>query len=137
MSMGGMDMIGLRMIPSGMEAMMPASAPWLAREFALVFVMWTVMMVGMMTPSAAPMFLMYAQIGRRSEAQRRSLSATAFFAVGYFLVWVAFSLLASLVQWVLERNALLDFKMASTSNIFGGLLFLAAGLYQWTRLNQK
>jgi predicted metal-binding membrane protein len=27
--------------------------------------------------------------------------------------------------------------MASTSNVFGALLFLAAGLYQWTRLNEK
>jgi len=137
MSMGGMDMMGFRMIPSGIGLMVQAHTPWLAMEFALVFVMWTVMMVGMMTPSVAPMFLMYAQIGRRTEAQSRPLAATAFFAIGYFLVWVAFALLATLVQWVCERNALLDFRMASTSYVFGGVLFLAAGLYQWTRLNEK
>jgi predicted metal-binding membrane protein len=137
MSMGGIGMTGFRMIPSGMGLMVPAHIPWLAKEFALVFVMWTVMMVGMMTPSAAPMFLMYARIGRQTEAGSRPLAATVWFAIGYFLVWVAFALLATLVQWVLERNALLDFRMASTSDIFGGLLFLAAGLYQWTRLNEK
>jgi predicted metal-binding membrane protein len=137
MSMGGMDMTGFRMIPSGMGLMVPAHTPWPAKEFALVFVMWTVMMVGMMTPSATPMFLMYARIGRQTEAQSRPLAATVWFAIGYFLVWVAFALLATLVQWVLERNALLDVRMASTSDVFGGLLFLAAGLYQWTRLNEK
>ena len=75
MDMGGMDMSGLRMIPSGIGLMMPAEMPWRAMEFALVFVMWTVMMVGMMTPSAAPIFLMYARVGRQTEAQSKPLSA--------------------------------------------------------------
>src|SRR6516165_809248 len=64
--MGGMEMTGLRMIPSGMGLMMPAQTPWRAMEFTFVLVMWTVMMVGMMTPSAAPMFLMYARVGRQT-----------------------------------------------------------------------
>jgi predicted metal-binding membrane protein len=53
---------------------------------------------------------------------------------GYLLIWAAFSLLATLVQWALERAALLDYAMASTSKILGGLVFIAAGSYQWTRL---
>ncbi len=134
MDMGGMDMTGWRMIPSGMGLMMPAHMPWRAMEFALVFVMWTVMMVGMMTPSAVPMFLMYARVGRQTEAQSRPLAATVWFAVGYFLVWIAFALLATLVEWAFERTMLLDFTMATTSTVVGGLLFVAAGSYQWTRL---
>ena len=51
MSMGGMDLGDFRMIPSGMGLMVPAQMPWQAMEFAFVFVMWAVMMVGMMTPS--------------------------------------------------------------------------------------
>ena len=53
MDMDGMRMSGLRMVPAGMGMMAPAAAPWSAVEFALVFVMWAVMMVGMMAPSAA------------------------------------------------------------------------------------
>jgi predicted metal-binding membrane protein len=134
MFMGGMDMSGWRMIPAGMGLMMPAHTPWRAMEFALVFIMWTVMMVGMMTPSAVPMILMYAGMGRRAEPKCRPLVATVWFFAGYFLVWAAFSLLATLVQWALERAALLDPAMASTSKILGGLVFIAAGSYQWTRL---
>jgi predicted metal-binding membrane protein len=134
MNMGGMDMTGLRMIPSGMGLMMPAHMPWRPMEFAFVFVMWTVMMVGMMTPSAAPMFLMYAHVGRQTEGQGRPFAATVWFGAGYFLVWIAFALLATLVQWAFERTALLDSVMASTSTVVGGLLFVAAGSYQWTRL---
>jgi predicted metal-binding membrane protein len=96
-----------------------------------------VMMVGMMTPSAAPMFLMYSRTGRQTVAKESPLGAIIWFAVGYFLVWVAFSSFATVAQWTLERSALLDFRMASTSNVFGGLVFVVAGLYQWTRLNER
>ena len=48
MDMGGMDMAGFRMIPAGIGIMAPANAPWRAVEFAFVFAMWAVMMVGMM-----------------------------------------------------------------------------------------
>jgi predicted metal-binding membrane protein len=99
-----------------------------------VFVMWAVMMVGMMTPSAAPMMLMYARVGRYGKADGKLFAATGWFAAGYFLVWVAFSLAATLVQWVVERAALLDSRMASASNMLAGTVLIAAGIYQWTPL---
>ena len=127
MRMGGMDMTGFRMIPSGMGLMVPADMPWRGVEFTCVFVMWTVMMIGMMMPSAAPMFLMYARVGRQTAAQGTPLAPTVWFAAGYLLVWVAFALLATLVQWALDRATLVDFTMASTSNILGGLVFVVWG----------
>ena len=134
MEMGGMDMSGFRMIPAGMGLMMPAMAPWNAIEFAFVFAMWAVMMIGMMAPSATPMILMYARVGRQGKAAGKPLAATGWFASGYFLTWIGFSLAATLVQWVVERAALLDSQMASASNIFGGIVLIAAGAYQWTPL---
>ena len=134
MSMGGMDMGDFRMIPSGMGLMVPAHTPWQAMEFGFVFVMWTVMMVSMMTPSATPMILMYARAGRHAKAQGTPLAATVWFTASYFLVWIAFALLATMVQWALECTALLDSWMTSTSNVLGGVVFLAVGSYQWTRL---
>ena len=86
MDMGGMDMTGFRMIPAGMGIMLPATAPWKAIEFAYVFAMWAVMMVGMMAPSAAPMILMYARVGRQGKAAGKPLAATGWFAAGYFLL---------------------------------------------------
>src|ERR1700741_331630 len=118
MDMGGMDMTGFRMIPAGIGIMAPVNAPWTAIEFAFVFVMWAVMMVGMMTPSAAPMMLMYARVGRQAKADGKVFAAAGWFAAGYFLVWVAFSLAATFVQWAVERTSLLDSRMATGSNIF-------------------
>ena len=91
------------------------------------------MMVGMMTPWAAPMILMYARVGRLTEALA-PLVATVWFGIGYFFAWIAFSLFATLLQWALERAGLLDSAMATTSIVVGGLLFVAAGTYQWTKL---
>src|SRR5215467_6384142 len=106
MEMGGMDMTGYRMIPAGQALMMPASAPWQPIEFAYVFVMWVVMMVGMMTPSVTPMILVYARVGRQA-AESRPFASVAWFASGYFLAWIAFSLVATSLQWAFEREALL------------------------------
>jgi predicted metal-binding membrane protein len=134
MDMGGMDMTGFRMIPAGIGIMLPANEPWRAIEFAYVFVMWAVMMVGMMAPSAAPMILMYARVGRQGRIDGKPLAATGWFAAGYFLAWTSFSLAATLVQWMIERATLLDSRMVSASNVLGGIVLIAAGVYQWTPL---
>lgn len=134
MRMGGMDMTGYRMIPAGQGLMMPADAPWQPIEFAYVVVMWVVMMIGMMTPSVAPMILLYARIGRQAAETAKPFAASAWFAAGYLLAWTAFSLAATAAQWALQRAALLTPMMESASNILGGVALIVAGLYQWTPL---
>ena len=96
--MGGMDMAGFRMIPAGMGLMMPANAHWTSMEFAFVFVMWAVMMIGMMTPSAAPMILIYARVGRQAAQEAKPLAASAYFAAGYLVTWIGFALAATLAR---------------------------------------
>jgi predicted metal-binding membrane protein len=43
-------------------------------------------------------------------------------------------LCATAAQWALERTALLDPKMESASQVFGGIVLIVAGAYQWTPL---
>jgi predicted metal-binding membrane protein len=112
----------------------PGLKPWSPADFAFAFVMWAVMMVGMMTPSAAPMILIYARVGRHAAAQGRPLAAVGWFVAGYLLAWTGFSILATIGQWGLTRAALITPMMASASGIFGGLVLVAAGIYQWTPL---
>ena len=136
MDMGGMNMSGFRMVPAGIGLMAAAATPWSGAEFAFVFAMWAVMMVGMMAPSAAPMILMYGRVGRQGRIAGKPLAATGWFAAGYFIAWLGFSLAATAVQWVLEREALLDPRMASASNTLGAVVLITAGLYQWTPLKR-
>ena len=132
--MGGMDMPGMG-AKMGM-ALVPAFRPWTGFDFLVMFVMWAVMMIGMMTPSAAPMILIYARVGRQAASQGKPLAATACFAAGYLLAWTAFSLAATAGQWVLERAALLTQMMAPASDVFGGIVLIAAGLFQWMPLKE-
>lgn len=134
MSMGGMNMSGFRMIPAGFAWMAPAAMPWSALELALVFLMWTVMMIGMMTPSATPMLLIYARVARQAVAQNKPFAATAWFAAGYVLAWIAFSLIATALQWWLDRAALLNPAMAVVNARVGAAVLIAAGIYQWTSI---
>jgi predicted metal-binding membrane protein len=117
-----------------MEMAMPQVQTWGAADFALAFAMWAVMMVAMMTPSAAPMILMFAGVNRRRQEQQVPYVPTSVFLVGYLVVWAAFSVVATTAQWGLHAVSLLSPMMVSTSPVLGGILLLIAGLYQWTPL---
>ena len=144
MPMDGMSMgAASQAMPSdtasiGMGTMLaPTFAPWTAPHVAFMVAMWAVMMVGMMLPTAAPVILIYARVGREAAAQHKPFAATGFFAGGYLLAWAVFSLFATAAQWLLERVALLTPMMTTTSALFGGLVLIAAGLFQWTPLKDS
>jgi predicted metal-binding membrane protein len=122
--MGGADM-------AAMPGMVMTSA-WGAREAALTFVMWAVMMAAMMLPSAAPMTLLFAAINGKRAAAGTAAVATAIFVTGYLATWTAFAAAATLAQWALQRHALLASDTLAVGPLLGGALLAAAGLYQLT-----
>jgi predicted metal-binding membrane protein len=99
-----------------------------------MFLMWWVMMAGMMLPSALPMTLTFATVNRRRRELGTSYVATAVFVAGYLLAWGVFSLVATAAQWALGHAGLLSPTMGLSSSLAGGLVFVAAGLYQLTPL---
>lgn len=111
---------------------MPQSQPWTLTDLWLTCVMWVVMMVAMMLPSAAPMLLMYATMQRRHQEQDAPFVPTSVFLLGYVLVWSGYSLAATGVQWGLHSAALLSSSMGRTGPVLGGVLLLGAGIFQWT-----
>jgi len=111
---------------------MLAMRPWHAADFVLVFLMWAIMMVGMMVPSVIPMTLIYAAVARRAAREQNPIAPTAVFVSGYVLMWTLFSLGATITQWALERAALLSPMMVSNSPALGSAVLIAAGLYQFT-----
>ena len=121
----------------GMRPVAPAFRVWAPADFAFMFAMWSVMMVGMMTPSVAPMVLLYAAVGRKAAESGAPLASTGWFFGGYLAVWIAFSALATLAQWGLTSLALLTPMMATASAVLGGIVLIAVGLYQWTPLKSS
>jgi len=90
---------GMRHMDVGMQmVIMPAMEHWAAWDLALVFLMWSVMMVAMMVPAASPTILLFAEINRRRYKQQGMFVATGQFLLGYLTVWTGFSFLATLAQ---------------------------------------
>ncbi|HKA14404.1 MAG TPA: DUF2182 domain-containing protein [Myxococcota bacterium] len=120
---------------SGPSAWM-MQADWDGRYFALMFLMWAVMMVGMMLPTAAPAILLFARVMTRSAGADAPVVRSYAFAGGYLLAWTGFSLAATFVQWRLAEAALLSPMMEAATPVLGGAILVAAGAYQWTSVKR-
>ena len=133
----GMNMAAMK--PGGMAMPGMAMSGWTIGHAALVFIMWAVMMVAMMLPSAAPTILLVAALARQrigSGGGGFVAGAAGLFASGYLLVWVAFSLVATTLQWGLSEAGVLSPVMAMTDRVFAAGVLIAAGIYQWTPLKE-
>ena len=103
---------------------------WSTGYFWMMLSMWAVMMVGMMLPSVSPMVLIYAAVARKSEEQSMPVASTWAFTLGYVIIWIVFSLLATIAQWGLDQAALLSPMMVANSPWMGAGILVAAGIYQ-------
>jgi predicted metal-binding membrane protein len=117
---------------------MPASGPVRFSDYTpSAFVMWFLMMIAMMAPSALPMVLLYGKVAGQTGAKAGVVTPTAVFVSAYFAVWCGFSLLAAIAQWALVRQgALSAFTLAVGDRRIAGALLIAAGLYQLTPLKR-
>jgi predicted metal-binding membrane protein len=115
---------------SGDHMAMMTVEPWTARYLWPAFIMWALMMVAMMLPSAAPMILLHARLDK-SPSSRARLLHTLLFASTYLLVWAAFSALAAVLQAALVDTGMLDAATLQLGNRrMAGVLLLAAAAYQ-------
>ena len=114
------------------------SGHWSLSYWATMVAMWWVMMIAMMLPGAAPMILLYARVQRHHWKQAgvvETLVPTLSFVFGYFAVWLVFGLLATGLQWALERLDLVHgMVMWSNNRLFSGTFLLLAGGYQFSAL---
>ena len=119
---------------AGMDHTSMRAPTWHRLDVALLFAMWGVMMVAMMTPAAGPMTVAFAAINRRRRERAAPYVATAVFVAGYLVAWAGFSMLATALQIALHAMGWLDPMMMQTSAPLAAALFLIAGLYQWSSL---
>ena len=113
------------------EMGMTMDMPWTATDAFFTFTMWAVMMIGMMTGTAAPMLLIFAAT-YAARGTRGMPPAVIMFGLGYTIVWVAFSAGAALAQWMLHQAAMLTPAMAASNGPLAGGILVAAGAYQLT-----
>ena len=131
----GMSMTAIEMTrmarPVAEPMAMGDGTEWTVSYAVLIFLMWWVMMIAMMTPSAAPMLLLYTAIKRQGADAHRSTMLSLLFLAGYLLAWAVFSALASGLQWGFEKAGLIEAAMMTVnSRLFAGAILILAGLYQ-------
>jgi predicted metal-binding membrane protein len=127
---GGMSHSG-----AGHESVvLPQMGPWASPDPSLLFVMWVVMMIAMMVPTASQMILTFTAIARKQSVTRSPAIPTALFLLGYVIAWTGYAAGATLGQSVLHRAALISPAGMSANSIFGGTILVVAGIFQWTPL---
>jgi predicted metal-binding membrane protein len=100
-----------------------------AADIAPLFAMWGAMVLAMMLPSAAPMILTYAEIADTAARQRQQVVSPLVLAAGYLAVWIGFAALAGAVQLLMSQ-------IVPAGPAASAALFLAAGLYQFSKFKQ-
>ena len=134
MGMSALDMTSISLFPHLQQDMVgEMDAAW-----PVVAAMWWVMMVAMMTPSAAPLVLLYGRVLRHHAAADASAGVPSLFVIaGYLSAWLAFSLAAATLQEALESAGRISGMMLwSKSAVLSATVLAAAGAYQFSPLKE-
>ena len=113
---------------------MPTMLKWSVADVFFMFIMWAVMMFAMMLPSVTPTVMIFGRVREKRKESGRPYAPTSAFVGGYLLVWVGFSLLATFANWILHTDGSMTSMMGKVGSQMGGLLLVAAGIFQWTPL---
>ena len=125
-AMQHMDVIDMWMPPRA------GTRAWTLYDFYMLFAMWAVMMIAMMTPSVLPMVSMYVTVNKSKRVKGQAYTPTFIFLSGYLIAWALFSVVISVTQYPLHTVGLLNPMMDSRSYLLSGAVLVVAGVYQWT-----
>ncbi len=126
--------LGVGRTSMGDAIAMPGMAQWSLADLGFMFVMWAVMMFAMMLPSVTPTVLIFARVRDKRAVTGRPHAPTAAFVTGYLVAWAGFSLLATIANWSLHTGGAMTSMMGKVAPQAGGVLLIAAGVFQWTPL---
>lgn len=132
MGMSARDMTTLSLFPH-LQAEVGGS---MTADWPVVIAMWWVMMIAMMTPSSAPLILLYGLVLRRNAKNGKDIFIPTFLLLsGYLIAWLEFAVIAATFQQLLEPAGLISKMMLwSRSKVLSALVLAMAGLYQFSPL---
>lgn len=115
---------------------MPQMEKWTLNNTLTTLVMWSVMMIAMMLPSAMPMVLVFSAVNKKRHSFGNQLVPTWIFVFGYIIVWIIFSLIATLTQLVIHNFALVSPEIRIINPVLSGIILISAGVYQFTPVKE-
>ena len=133
----GMNMSAVQMtaMMQGMSDPMMMASVGQPVTWVLMFLMWWIMMVAMMTPSAVPLLMLFTAVKRQGPASHKAAGYTGVLLFGYLAAWALFSALATILQWGLQQADVLSGTMMviKSQTVAGGLMVLV-GAYQFSAI---
>lgn len=105
-------------------------------DAALFLVMWVAMKVVIMFPTAAPMILTFAAVQANKRARGNACVPTWLFVASYLLLWTVLGVAAFAAAQSLDALAAQWMWLQENGGRFGGLVLMAAGVYQFTALKR-
>jgi predicted metal-binding membrane protein len=115
-----------------MDMMMASST--MGMPAPLFLAIWVIMMVAMMLPTAAPMILTFHKVRAGKSQRDDAFASTWVFVVAYILVWALAGVAAYAGALASEAIAVLAALSPATAARIGGVVLVAAGIYQLTPL---
>jgi predicted metal-binding membrane protein len=124
----------IRQATMASDAAMGQNALTMGLNAPLFLLIWIVMMVAMMFPTAAPMILMFATIAAGKRQRDQPFAPTWIFVSAYLLVWTLVGGLAYLLALASGRLAAMSPWLLSHAAQLGGGVLILAGAYQLSPL---
>ena len=103
---------------------------------ALFISIWAVMMVAMMLPAAAPMILMFSAVYAGKRLKEQPFVPTWIFVSAYLLVWILCGVIAYPLALGADKLAAQSMWVMDNGARIGGVILVAAGLYQLSPLKR-
>ena len=113
---------------------MAMNTPTMGMRAPLFLIVWVVMMVAMMFPTAAPMILAFQKVHAGKRARGETFVSTWVFVAAYMLVWALSGVLAYAGAAGAEAIAAQTKLSGATAARIGGVLLVIAGAYQLSPL---
>ncbi|MCR4267385.1 DUF2182 domain-containing protein [Nitratireductor sp. ZSWI3] len=114
----------------------PAEAGAGGIRFAVIAVMWFLMALAMMLPSAGPMIRTYCEIADTAAAKGEKAVHPLILVCGYLAVWLAASVVFALIVTLLGNVRLRTLALAPVDGFLGAAVLAGAGLYQFSGLKE-
>jgi predicted metal-binding membrane protein len=116
----------------GSDMDMAMASPTMGMRAPLFLMIWVVMMVAMMFPTAAPMILTFHKIQATKRQRGEAFVATWVFVAAYMLVWMLSGVAAYAGALAAEAIATRAVLSPAAAARIGGAVLVIAGLYQLT-----
>ena len=116
------------------EMMTYQNIQWSIKDILSTAIMWIIMMIAMMLPSALPMIMIFSIYNKKQKSSGNDFVNTWIFVAGYVMVWICLGILASLLQFFLHNTSLLNQDLRLINHYISGVVLISSGIYQYTPL---